>query len=351
VPKRRKALSQTQPADSALAALLRVIISDPTDADAACGWYVALTKRCPLWTMQSGAYDSTGAFDLGRPDALYQDLHIELMTRPSRDTVVLHRFLRSKPPAEVWRTGPAGWSFASPSATIIRSRTLRRFAPRYLVQTYRFALISTAPGAQRLASLWEKLREEQRWNDYPERIPLDVLSPPSDYQSRSHYFASELRERVIARQVLPRGRERDEAHKRVMRYLKQTRVLPNHGAKPSVPQAEDFVKRLGNEASSWLAVVETVLNAPVSRNAGASLAAWGCSDARESAWRLALPFLSQRELRYVRKNRDTREFRMLHLIHARLRGILGLTTVADHLFGAAFVRSQKSGLRTNPLTP
>ena len=64
-----------------------------------------------------------------------------------------------------------------------------------------------------------------------------------------------------------------------------------------------------------------------------------------------LPFLSQRELRYVRKNRDTREFRMLHLIHARLRGILGLTTVADHLFGAAFVRSQKSGLRTNPLTP
>ncbi len=301
--------------------------------------------------MQFGAYGSSSAFDLSRPDALFQDLHVELMTQPSRDAAALRAFLRLKPSPLVWRHARNACSFVLPSPVVMRSRILRRFACRYLVQTYRFALMSDASSAQRLGNLWNQLCEAQRISDPPERIPLRFLSPPSDYNRWSPQFVGELTELVIARQVLPRGDARERAHLRVIRYLKQTRVLPDRGDKPSVPQAENFVKRLGTEASSWLAVVEAGLNAPVSGKAAGSLAAWGCTGARGTAWRLALPFLSQRELRYLLKNPSTREFRMIHLIHARLRGILKQTVVADHLFGAEFVRDFISRLRSNPLVP
>jgi hypothetical protein len=353
MPKLRKLDKDTRPPDPTLRRLLGEFLTEPTDPDRVCDWYAALGGQCPFWALQHMRYFEDQVIDLSGwlPARLSEDLPLELMFQPSRDRSALRKFMRLRPPAAVFRKGQSGWSLGPPPDTVMRSRTLKRFAARYLFQTYRFAVMSNSPGHERLSALWREIDRVQR--DYEDVPPesLHFLSPPADYPVFGLAgFAEELRELVLARDLLPPGVARRDAQNRIERFLKRARVLRDRGHKASVPSARRFVKSLAEEACKWLAVVEACRSLQPSKAAAGKLASWGCADSTTWGWRLALPFLTGRELAYVRTGRpERREVTAVYLIHARLRNILALGTVADHAFGAQFVRNNPVPLRANPL--
>lgn len=318
-----------------LSTLLQRFIEDPTDPERICGWYANLVSRCPLWALQYDHYERTKLLNLTELFPLFDDLPFLLMALPSRDRPALRAFLDQDLPPEVFIFTDSGVSFAPLSKS---KRKRLRFAARHLVQTYRFALMSTDQGPTRLKNLWNAL---MRASDVD--VPWQFWELPPDHPPSPNlsHFATELRDLVIARNVLPSGAARDKASKRVIQYLKDTGVLAGRGKKASVPDAERFIRSLAEECLIWLRADAQCRDVEVSHSAKEKLSTWGCSrNAGVWARRLAFPFLSPQELANIDEQSKwlSEELITTYLIHARLRSILKMSTVADHAFGASFAR-------------
>ena len=350
MPKLRKPDAESRIPDPTLKRLLRGFLTNPVEPDTVYAWYDTLAERCPHWALQFMPYLLRYARRGAEAPRLFDDLPLELMARPTRDRTALRKFLRVEPPASVFESGPKEWVFQVPPDAVRGSTTLKRFAPRYLLQSYRFALMSHEGGPKRLASLWRELSQLQQ--EYAGEVPVAFMQPPNDYPDFDRRTLSDrLRDLVIARDTLPAGRQRDEADTQVKDFLKETGVLRTAGGKASLPRAKKLVKSLAEKACDWLAVLQAVHDTAISTGAAEGLASWGCEDSERWSRRLALPFLNEQELDYVvQGSAEDRELTAAYLIHRRLQGILALRTVADHAFGAEFVRDGKSALSTNPFT-
>lgn len=195
-------------------------------------------------------------------------------------------------------------------------------------------------------------------------VPARYWTLPADQPFFSHWFGSHVAELVAARDLLPIGPKREEADRRVKRFLTTTKVLRSAGDRASIPQSEWFVKNLTNECQVWLAVLRACRDTELSQEATAKLASWGCDDNPQRwAKRLAFPFLKEQELAIVEERArrsepgphwvpsaaDGLDLTIVYLIHARARGILSASTVADHAYGASWVRNHRRFLeRANP---